>query len=100
MASGDPPLCLRFGHGRHRRLQLGRVRERRLLGGVLLLQRQLQWRQSIDHAQIAAITAGLCIDGRRSNVYAQLENLMSRSSIKEVPFQAGCAAQTKHLVSS
>ena len=42
MADGDPSLRVGVGDRCDGRLQLGRPGERRLLGGVLLLQRRLQ----------------------------------------------------------
>lgn len=42
METGDPSLRFRGEHRCHRRMQLGRLRERRLLAGVLLLPRFMQ----------------------------------------------------------
>lgn len=44
MASSDKKMRFGGGHRRHWRLQLGRVRERGLLGGVLLRRRLVQQR--------------------------------------------------------
>jgi hypothetical protein len=46
VASSDPTVCLSGRYWRDRRLQLGRVRERRLLGGMLLRRGLMQQLES------------------------------------------------------
>lgn len=60
MAPGDPEVRLGGQDGRHGCVQLGCVRERCLLGGVLLRRERVQFRSpiGIDCDQQSAVPAG------------------------------------------